>query len=144
YLAGQSNIANAKINSNYTISTINDWIEFNDIEKSVFDAIFEVSKIPNDFLDVIMEDQELMNAVLDYLDTVNIPYIPLEINPTYSQYYEIDEIEMVSGGFLHEVGDEVYVIGMGVYKITGIEGNVAKAKLIEDSGYRKTQWNDPA
>lgn len=144
YLAGQSNIANAKINSNYTISTINDWIKFNDIEKSVFDAIFEVSKIPNDFLDDIMKDQEMMNAVLDYLDTVNISYIPLEINPTYSEYYEIDEIEMVSGGFLHEVGDEVYVIGMGVYKIIEIEGNIAKAKLIEDSGYRKTQWNDPA
>ena len=50
---------------------------------------------------------------------------------------------MLSGGFLHTVGEEVYIIGLGVYKITGIEGNVATATLLEDAGYRKTQFNDP-
>lgn len=143
YLTGGSNIDNAKIHSNYTISEINNWLEYNEIEKSVFDAIFEVSGTPNPFLDAILQDQEMMNAVLEYLDTVNLKYIPLVRNPTYSEYYQITEIEMLSGGFLHTVGEEVYIIGLGVYKITGIEGNVATATLLEDAGYRKTQFNDP-
>lgn len=144
YLAGNTHIPNAKKHSNESIALINTWVMFNDVEKSVFDAIFEICGNPNEFMQAIMNDQEMMDAILEYLDTANLEYIPLDAVPTYSEYYEIDEIEIISGGFLHEVGDTVYIMNMGSYEITEILGSVAKAKSLKVEDHRVTQFNDPA
>ena len=77
------------------------------------------------------------------MDTVNTEFIPDRKWPTYSDIYQVNSIELLSGGFRHKVGENVFVPNLGSYKITEVEGNIAKAKALDTLGYRSTTFRDP-
>lgn len=143
YIAG----TNKREDAITSLSKINgyllDWTNFLNIEQSVFDRIFGISKPPSEFMITIRADEEMMNVMIEYMDTVNIPFIPDTSWPTYSDVYFVNEIELMTGGFNHKVGEDIFVPYLGSYKITEVNGYSATAVSIEDLGYRCTQWRDP-
>lgn len=120
------------------------WTEYLNIEGSVFDRIFSISESPTMFMTNIRNNEIMMYAMIEYMDTVNMEFIPDIKSPTYSDIYYTTSIEILSGGFEHNVGDEVFVPNLGSYKITEIIGNVSKAESLESLGYRNTTFKDPS
>lgn len=143
YIAGENKVADANNASNNSLNAINNWKEYLDTEESVFEAIFDVSSNPNWFIESVSKNHGILEAISDYLDTVNMEFIPLKSNPTYADIYEVDQIELLSGGFLHKVGDHVYIPNLGSYQIDAVEGEVASATSLKSLGYRATQFPDP-
>ena len=119
------------------------WIQFVSDEHEVFDHILKMAEVPSGFIAELLSNQDMIEAAIEFMRTVNSPFNPDGKWPTYSDIYSVDEVEMISGGFLHKVGDIAYIPNLGSYKITSVDGNVSVAKSIEDTGYRKTTFRDP-
>lgn len=116
---------------------------FNEHEEEVFNMIYRISEPPIKLLDLLHNQFDIIDAIIDYINTVNIKFVPLTTFPTYSDVYSVDEIEIETGGFRHEIGDEVFIPSIGSYKITSINGKVSTATCIENLGYRATTFSNP-
>lgn len=143
YIAGKNKKDEALISLNIINNHLLDWTNFLNIERSVFDRIFSISKPPTEFMTTIRADEDMMNVMIEYMDTVNIPFIPDSSWPTYSDIYYVNEIELTSGGFNHQIGEDVFIPFLGSYRITSIDGSSCTATMIEDLHYRTTQFRDP-
>ena len=146
YIAGTNNKDSAMESLRGANKGCNDWLSYLYMEKTVFDRIIEVTKLPNDFLNLMdkyNKYSELLDAVIEYMNTVNEPFTPDPSLPTYSDIYQIDEIEMVSGGFMNKLGEVVFVPGLGSYRITEVDENIGKVTAIAELGYRNTTFRDP-
>lgn len=119
------------------------WKTFMSVEQSVFERIFNITKAPTEFMNNIRNNEELMNSMMEYMDTVNAEFTPDKSWPTYSDIYQVESIELLSGGFRHNIGDEIFIPNLGSYKITDITGNTSKAISIDSLGYRCTTFRDP-
>lgn len=120
-----------------------EWVQFVTIEATTFDKILKMAEIPSGYIAALLLNQDTLQASIDYMDTVNIQYHPDTSWPTYSDVFSVDSIELVSGGFLHEVGDEVFIPKLGSYKITELNGDIGVAKSIESLNYRDTSFRNP-
>lgn len=138
YIAGKNNKDEALRALSDIKTYILSWKTFIDIEEEVFQRIYKLSKPPIEFLNTLETHAEIINTMIDYMNTVNIPFVPDKSWPTYSDIYSIEKIEIVSGGFRHQVGEVVFVPNLGSYKITSVSGTTAAAKAIENMGYRNT------
>lgn len=143
YIAGENN-KDAAIKHFYKFKNhLVKWNSYIAIEEEVFVKLVNFTEPPIEFIDRLRRNEELLNEMIEYMDSANLPYVP-DVNwPTYSDVYSVDQIEIVSGGFHHTVGEFVAVPKLGSYKITEIEGNVATAISMEDTGYRNTVFRDP-
>ena len=119
------------------------WIQFISIEEEVFLKLYELFEPPVKFLDVINLHHEILNAINAYMNTVNYPYIADPAWPTYSDIYEVDEIEINNGGLLHSVGDNVFAPGLGSFVITEVDTDVSICSKVADLKYRNTTYRDP-
>lgn len=143
YIAGKNNKEDALLALSIINENIRGWDAYLYTEETVFTKIFELVRPPVAFIGVLDIHQELLEAMMEYMDTVNIPFVPDSTWPTYSDIYSVDSIELVSGGFKNEVGETVFVPDLGSYKIVSVSGNVARAEAIEDAGHRNTTFRDP-
>ena len=143
YLVGSNRKDDANLAVQQAQTIWNQWVTFVNTEQSVFEAIYGVSKTPNPFIEMILVNHAILEAIAEYLDTVNLAYKPIDTNPTYSDLYEVTEIELVNGGFLHAVGDHVYVPNLGCYKVTEVDGEIAKASQLQSLSWRATQFYNP-
>lgn len=143
YIAGKNNKEEAIGALTNIKRHILSWTEFINIEEEVFLRIFKVVRPPVEFLEVLDSHQEILEAIMDYMDTVNTKFVPDTSWPTYSDIYSAESIEITSGGFRNKVGEMVFVPSLGSYKIVEVSGNVAKAVIVEDAGYRNTTFRDP-
>lgn len=143
YIAGENNKEDALITFREINKTNLSWVQYINTEEEVFQKIFEMVKPPVEFLVVLNQYQEILDAMVEYMDTVNIPFIPDKSWPTYSDIYSVDSVELISGGFRNEIGEIVFVPNLGSYKIVSVSGNVARADAIVDTGYRNTTFRNP-
>lgn len=120
-----------------------DWVQAVNLEQQVFEKILKMAEIPSGYIAVLLLNQEMLEASIGYMDMVNIPYHPDERWPSYSDVYEVEEVQLVNGGFLHKPGDIIFVPKLGSYKIDAVTENVASARHISDMGYRTTSFRDP-
>jgi hypothetical protein len=119
------------------------WKILLDEEENTFNTLDSVVNPEKDILGKLDEYSELFNAIIEYLNTIDTEYIPDSDQPTYSDVYKIDTIELVTGGFDHDINDIIYVKNIGVYKITEVEGNINKAKSIEFIDDIATSFRNP-
>ncbi len=112
-------------------------------EKEIYEVIFEISKDENQFYVTISEYKEILSAIISYMETVDRDFIPDTQAPSYSIVYKPTKIELITGGFNHEVGETVFVPQLGVYKILEIGGNIATCISLTDLEYRNTVFRDP-
>ena len=143
YIAGKNNKEDAYNALTELNSELLSWTEFINVEQSVFERIFEISEPPTSFMINIKNNEALLYAMMEYMNTVNTEFIPDISWPTYSDVYYVNEVELLSGGFKHNIGDEVFIPNLGSYKITEVTGNVLQANAIESLGYRCTTFRDP-
>lgn len=143
YIAGKNNREEAIAALDEIKRYILSWNGFINNEEEVFVRLFKVVKPPVEFLEILGSHQEILEAIMIYMDTVNTKFIPDTSWPTYSDIYSVDNIEIVSGGFRNNIGETVFVPSLGSYKITEVSDNVSRAVSVEDTGYRKTIFRDP-
>lgn len=143
YIAGKNNRDDALIALDHIKKYLAKWVEFINIEEEVFLKLIELTGPPVSLLDTLKSNQEIIESMISYMDTVNIQFIPDDQWPTYSDIYSIDEIELITGGFNHVIGDIIYIANIGSYKITDVSGNVSIASNIEKMNYRHTTFRNP-
>lgn len=143
YIAGKNNKEAALEALSGIKTSIHLWDRYLVVEQEVFEKIFLLVRPPIEFLDVLQSCQEILEAMIEYMDTVNTPFVPDSSWPTYSDIYSVDTIELISGGFGNNVGEVVFVPNLGSYEIVSVDGNVARAKELTDTGYRNTCFRDP-
>lgn len=143
YIAGK----NRKEEVETSLTTINEiiqsWLNFILKEEEIFDVLFDIVELPSPLLLMMEENQIILEPLIQYMATVNFPFIPDTGLPTYSDIYEVDTIEIDNSGFRHKVGDVIFVPRLGSYKIISITDKIAQVENIEDIGYRKTSFRDP-
>lgn len=132
YIAGENRKADALAVYNRTVQDIEEWIAYIERTKSIFAHLLTVVGEPNAFLEVLAPYHEYLEALIDYMETAIIDFIPDTDTPTYASVYAIDTIGLVNGGFDHAVGDMVYFDNMGVYRISEVEGRINTATALED------------
>jgi len=120
-----------------------DWYAFVEHEGDVFEVLLDTTEVPSPFLTILEDRLAIILSLLEYMDIINEPYVPDSGWPSYSEVFEIDEIEIYNGGFRHEVGDVVFIPKLGSYKVVDTEGETFKVKEVEDTNYRKTNFRDP-
>ena len=143
YIAGINNAKDANSAYDDIQNNISKWMEFINTEESVFLSIIDFTNPENKYLINIEEINKTLTVLMEYMDSVNIEYKPDIQCPTYSDIYEIDKIEMVSGGFKHQEGDYVFIKNLGTYQIDSIENNICIASSISEVNYRTTSFRDP-
>lgn len=143
YIAGENKKEEAIESFNSISKEIDIWSEFINIEEEVFVNIYKLSKPPVNFMEILEKNQSIIDAIIEYMDTVNTEYVPDSSWATYSDIYEVEEVELISGGFNNKIGEMIFIPNLGTYKITEINEEVSKAINIEDSGYRKTSFRNP-
>lgn len=143
YITGANNREDA-VNALANIDEIIDtWFEFINTEENVFNKIFVLSKPPIKFLEVLADNNDILQALIEYMKTADYEFKPDSSWPTYSDIYQATEVELVSGGFRHKEGDIVFVKNLGTYRIVRLSGKVATAVKIEDVFYRNLSYRDP-
>lgn len=119
------------------------WITYCTDEMEFFNRYIKITKKPIEFVETLNSKNYMMEAMIEYLETVNILYHPdLEL-PTYSDIYTAKEVEIISGGFQNNIGDTVYIPKVGVYTITDIDAVTEKATAVRANGYRQTTFRNP-
>ena len=143
YIAGvnHKDIATRSLQAAHGV--IQTWLNFIINEESVFTTLFSIIKQPSQFLTVMGDNTEIIESIIEYMDTVNLTFVPDTTLPTYSDIYEIDTVEIDYYGFRYNAGDIVYVPHLGSYKIVSISDKIAKVKSIESVNYRKSVFRDP-
>lgn len=144
YIVGVNNRDKALENYELIKKELLNWIGFNNLEEDIFTKLLILFTPPIKFLGILDNYNEMLNSIIEYMNTVNIEYIPDTSLPTYSDVYEVEKIKIVNGGFMNKVGDIVFVPSLGSYSITEVDGNIYKAKYLEDTGFRKTTFKDPS
>lgn len=120
------------------------WKAFVTLEEEVFTRITRMAEMPSGYILALLKHDEMVGESIEYMNSVGWKYRPDSQWPNFSNVYKAEEVDLVDGGFLHHVGDIVYVPKLGSYKITAIEGSVSKAIAIEDCHYRNTTFRDPS
>lgn len=143
YVVGKNNRSDAYNALQDVKNWILKWMAFVAVEQEVFDRITKMAEVPSGFIAALLSNQDMIEASITFMSSVNTPFNPDGKLPTYSDIYSVDGVEIVSGGFLHKVGDIAYIPNLGSYKVTSIDGSVSIGKSIEDIGYRKTTYRDP-
>ena len=143
YIGSTGNIERAISEQIDCASTINSWTVYLEHEQLVFERIASMSETPNPFLDDMNRYNDILNAMMEYMDTVNRDFIPDEYWPTYSDVYEVETIELVTGGYNNKVGDHAFFRGVGSFEVSEVEGNVDKASKLTLLQYRNTVFRDP-
>lgn len=143
YIAGENKKDEATKALANIDNVIDDWFEFINIEESVFDKIFKLSKPPIRFLEVLDDNNDILQALIEYMKTADYEFKPDSSWPTYSDIYTAEEVELIAGGFRHKNGDIVFVKNLGSYRVVRTSGKVATAVKIEDVFYRNTSFRDP-
>lgn len=143
YIAGKNNHESAVEALNIIDENIDDWELFLNIEEEVFLKIFDLSRPPVSYIDLLNENNYLVDAIIKYLDTVNYEFIPDSSWPTYSDIYEINNVELLTGGFRHEINDQVFIKNIGAYEITEISDDVSSALSINEIPIRTTTFRNP-
>ena len=143
YIAGKNNHESAFEALNIIDENIDDWELFLNIEEEVFLKIFDLSRPPVSYIDLLNENNYLVDAIIKYLDTVNYEFIPDSSWPTYSDIYEINNVELLTGGFRHEINDQVFIKNIGAYEITEISDDVSSALSINEIPIRTTTFRNP-
>lgn len=143
YIAGKNNKDEAIRALGEINKTILLWNGYMKLEGDVFERIFKLVKPPIRFLEILDPHQEILESMIEYMNTVNLPFTPDKSWPTYSDVYAADSVKITSGGFRNKVGEIVFVPNLGSYKITSISGDVATAESIKEVGYRNSTFRDP-
>ena len=118
-------------------------LQFIEHEKTIYEAIFMVSKDDNQFYTTIIDYKEILNAMINYMKTIDREFVPDNQVPSYSIVYKPTKIELITGGFDHKAGELVFVPQLGVYKILEVGGNISTCISLIDLGYRNTIFRDP-
>ena len=135
YIAGQNHKDEAMAEYTKANTATEYWLAFVQRNKAVFERLHALTATPNTFISTLDPLHQYLDAMVEYMKTVDREYIPDSDHPTYSAVYDIKEIELTSGGYLHKVGDIVFVPNLGVYKVTEVEGFVSKATALQDMNY---------
>lgn len=143
YIAGENRREEALVGLTKLSHALNSWFEFILVEESVFERLIKLVKPPVEFMKVMRDNQIILESMMDYMDTTDLPFVPDASWPTYSDIYEIESIELKNKGFRHKVGETVFVPQLGSYKITSVTEEASQAESVESSGYRKTTFRDP-
>jgi len=132
YIAGENRKSDALEEHQKCIASIEGWITYVTRAKDIYMRLASVVGTPNVFLDTLAPYHEYLDALLAYMRTVDREFIPDTHSPTYSSVYQIDEIRLTNGGYNHQVGDEAYFENLGVYTISGTDGNINVCTGLED------------
>jgi len=143
YLTGENKGEEAKSLYNNILSLTNEWEEYVRQEIIVLERIGSLAADPVLFLELINKLSNYNKSMIEYMRTVNNEFIPDIDTPSYSDIYEINQIELVTGGFNNKVGDEVFIPNLGSYRITSVSGEVATAESIDKLNYRNTSFRNP-
>lgn len=143
YLAGTNNSVLANENLTKAINESTNWKLFINHMLEVFTRIYSISNDTNIFVTYVVPYHDILVAISEYLNRVNKEYIEFDNNPSYSDFYKINEIELVNGGVLHTYGDELFIPNLGSYRITETKNSIQRATLIEPLNYYNWQLIDP-
>ena len=143
YIAGTNDRENAIDALNGAKKHILKWTEFINIEEDVFTKLLKFVSPPVGILEIFESHQEIFDTLIDYMNTVNIPFVKDNSIPTYSDIYEVSDIEIISNGFNNNIGDKVFINDIGSYTITKVNGNISKATSLESTGYRNSCFRNP-
>lgn len=136
-------IENYEINTDIDSYENINWTEYLSIEGNIFTNLIKFTKGPVKFVTELQNYEDLTRSMIGYMDTVNIPFIPDREWPSYSDVYECTNVELVSGGFHHEVDDIVCAPRLGTYTVTGVENNANVATGVETNNWYRTTFRDP-
>lgn len=143
YIAGKNN----KEEAEKSLSELNThrllWYRYLDTEKEVFEKLELLANPPIEILEILIKYRDIINAIIDYMDTVNIKYIPDPEWPTYSDVYRVTKVEVTSTGFENNPGEFIFAPKLGMYQIDSIGGNDKHVETISDPLYRNTTFRNP-
>lgn len=106
------------------------WLQFVSDEKYSFESVISYSKAPVRFLTDMNSYTGEISAIIHCINNYNLDFVPDEELPTYSNVYETVEIELVDGGFGHNVGEIVYIPDVGIYRIESVIGDLNEARSL--------------
>ena len=107
-----------------------DWVQFVSNEKYTFESVISYSKPPVQFIDEMNSYTEEIEAIINCINNYNREFVPDKELPTYSNTYKVREIELIDGGFGHQVGELVYIPDVGIYQIESVHGNLNAVKTM--------------
>ena len=122
-------------------NTLAKYFTYVEKELEVFDRLFRINS--TDYIGALLTNKDLLEAAIQYMNTANEVYKPNSQAPDFASVYSIDAVKLSTPGFMHKVGDLVYIPNIGVYKINEVVGTVAKATVIENMGYYNTSIMNP-
>jgi len=144
YIAGANHRDDAIKEFNKLKNNIVKWNGFLSIEEEVFTKLLAFTTPPIEFIERLRKDEAVLNEMIVYMDSANIPYVPDSSWPTYSDVFEVDQFELVDGGFYNKVDEFVAAPKLGSYKINEVSDNeIGVTKAIESTGYRGTVYRNP-
>lgn len=143
HIAGENRKEDTDKAYNELLEMIKVWNHFLNIEEEVFDGLIRLSKVPVKFIVILEDHQDMVLAIIDYMDTVNIEYKPDSELANYSDIFEIEEIELETNGFRYEIGENIFAPGLGSFVVSEINEEKSEVKAIELLNYRNTTFRNP-
>ena len=142
YIAGEHNKTDALYHFDTVNGIISNWESYLAIEEEIFVKLTSFTEPPIEFIHNLRNDEALLKLMIDYMDTVNIEYVPDTGWPTYADVYSVDQLDITSGGFHNSIDQTLVIPKLGVYKIDNV-GEDGTVTSIADVGYRNTVYRDP-
>ena len=143
YIAGQGN----KEDANESLRELNEyiarWYGYLNTEKEVFDHLLTLADPPIEIIGILDKHRDIITAIVEYMDTVNIKYLPDSEWPTYSDVYRVRDVEIVTSGFKHNAGEFVYASNLGTYRVEDVDGFDDHLESLSDTLYRNTTFRNP-
>ena len=141
YIVGTNRQIDAQRAMDAGINTIDLWLTFNGVEESIFTKLLSDVKEPSEFLEAIYGHIDQLKALIGYMETVNEPFIPDTIHPTYSDVYEVNQVKLDRVGIQYDTDDTIFVPKVGPYKITADGENHIEQVIATNA--RRTTFRDP-
>lgn len=143
YILGDKDKYDAYDNYSEFNKLLVDYMGYTDHEIEVFETILRLGDNPPGYVAQLLLNQELLEAAIKYMESLDEVYIPNSEAANFSNVYKTDAVELIEGGFNHKVGDIVFIPDIGVYKINQVDGNICIATIIERLPYYNTSINNP-
>ena len=118
------------------------WVRSIEKEKEFFQSLLSFSERFNSLFNYINSQGTVIQHICEYLNTLEIQYVPNKSLPTYQKIFQCTELEIKSPGHFYKENDIVIGKELGGYLISQTADGTA-ASIRQDISYYNKTFTDP-
>lgn len=117
------------------------WIRAIEKEKEFFKFLEDFSIGFNTLFEYVKKQGIVINHICDYINTLEITYVPDKSGPSYTKLYQCDDVEVKYPGHFYEENDLIIGKHLGGYHVSATDGSVTS--ISKDASYYNKTFTNP-